>query len=266
MDTGAQYKAADCLSRLVKLPQDRQATVWILTTTDYVGPAFNTRSRTAEFNIKENLTPQAHAGTVTPDITTVKNTPDAIPKPLTEDRLHTLLQMQRTDPFCKHISKCLSNGKVPKHEADLFSRLKGYYINILQIQTRNSWPLSIQKLGITSAHGSTWQTWSSRSYLHILPHKTPILLGRHEQGHEEIHQLTVHYAAQGKIQGSALPFTNNRDTGATIWQNSHRLGNRMQNLHFRQQAYSHHHWSSHRMARSFPHTRQVSRHYSVYIH
>ena len=28
--------------------------------------------------------------------------------------------MQRTDPFCKCISMCLSNGKAPKHEADLF--------------------------------------------------------------------------------------------------------------------------------------------------
>ena len=34
--------------------------------------------------------------------------------------------MQRTDPFCKHISKCLSNGKAPKHEADLFLHVKGW--------------------------------------------------------------------------------------------------------------------------------------------
>ena len=40
-------KAADCLSRLVELPHDRQATVQMLTTTDYGGPAFNTRSRSA---------------------------------------------------------------------------------------------------------------------------------------------------------------------------------------------------------------------------
>ena len=32
--------------------------------------------------------------------------------------------MQRTDPFCKHISKHLSNRKAPKHEADLFLHIK----------------------------------------------------------------------------------------------------------------------------------------------
>ena len=33
--------------------------------------------------------------------------------------------MQRTDPFCKCISKCLSNRKAPKHKADLFLHVKG---------------------------------------------------------------------------------------------------------------------------------------------
>ena len=61
----------------------------MLTTTNYDGPAFNTRSRTAQCNITEHLTLQPKADTVTLDITTV--TPDAMPKPLTEDRLHVLL-------------------------------------------------------------------------------------------------------------------------------------------------------------------------------
>ena len=60
-----------------------------------------------------------------PDITTVTDTPDAMPKLLTEDSLHTLLEMQRMDPICKHISNCLSNRKAPKHEADLFLHVKG---------------------------------------------------------------------------------------------------------------------------------------------
>ena len=38
------------------------------------------------------------------------------PKPLTADRLETLLHMQRTDPFCRHISKHLFNSKAPQHE------------------------------------------------------------------------------------------------------------------------------------------------------
>ena len=96
----------------------------MLPTTDYDGPAFNSRSRNAQYNITD-LTPQPNTDIVTPDITRVKDTPGAKPKPLTEDRLHTLLQMQRMDPFCKCISKCLSNGKAQKCEAGIFLHIKG---------------------------------------------------------------------------------------------------------------------------------------------
>ena len=47
------------------------------------------------------------------------------PKSLTADRLQALLQMQKTDPFCKGISKCLSNRKAPQHETDLLIHVKG---------------------------------------------------------------------------------------------------------------------------------------------
>ena len=47
------------------------------------------------------------------------------PKSLSADKLDALLQIQKTGPFCKHISKCLSNGKALKHEADLFAHVKG---------------------------------------------------------------------------------------------------------------------------------------------
>ena len=119
-----------------------QATVQMFTASDYDGPAFNARSRTAQCIRVEHLTPQPNTDTVTPDITSVKDTLDAMPKPLTEDRQHSLLQMQRTDPFCKHISKHLSNRKPQNMRLISFSILKDYYINMLQIQTRNSWPLS----------------------------------------------------------------------------------------------------------------------------
>ena len=33
--------------------------------------------------------------------------------------------MQCTDPFCKHISKCLLNGKAPHHESNTFTHVKG---------------------------------------------------------------------------------------------------------------------------------------------
>ena len=47
------------------------------------------------------------------------------PKSLTADHLDTLLQMQRTDPFCKCISKRLLKGQAPHHEFDTFTHVKG---------------------------------------------------------------------------------------------------------------------------------------------
>ena len=84
---------------------------------------------------------------VTSDLITVEITLDITPQPLIADRHEALLQMQRADPFCKCISKQLSNGKAPQHEADLFTTLKDYYTNISWIQIRNFWPSSYAKLG-----------------------------------------------------------------------------------------------------------------------
>ena len=72
----------------------------MLTATNSDGPAFKTRSKTSQpFNT------QLNKETVMPDLTTIQSTPDATPKPLMDDRLQVLLQMQKMDPFCKCISK-----------------------------------------------------------------------------------------------------------------------------------------------------------------
>ena len=95
----------------------------MLTATNHDGPALHTRSRTTQCNITEDLTPKTD--TVTPDITYSTDTPDAMPKLLTEERLQALIQMQTTDPFCKCISKHLSNGKATKPKVDHFSADQG---------------------------------------------------------------------------------------------------------------------------------------------
>ena len=78
------------------IPQDRPATVNILSATNLDGPAFNTRSRTAQCTSSENTT--SHSDAVTPDAI---DTPSTTPQSLASDRLQALLQMQKTDPFCK---------------------------------------------------------------------------------------------------------------------------------------------------------------------
>ena len=91
----------------------------MLTVTQRDGPTFNTRSQTRQDSTSQHNTTQANT---TPEVS-----PDPIPTPKTfkADRLETLLQMQKTDPFCKHISKHLSNGKVPQHKTDLFTCIRG---------------------------------------------------------------------------------------------------------------------------------------------
>ena len=116
--SGAKNKAADCLSHLVELPPTTSAWINMPLVSNTDGPAFNTRSHT------QHLAPDTSTAqlSVTPD---VASPPGPTPKSLTADRLEALLQMQKTDPCCKWVSKCLSNGKAPKHEMDLFTHVRG---------------------------------------------------------------------------------------------------------------------------------------------
>ena len=117
--SGATNNSADCLSWLVELPTSTTTTVNMLTVTNTDEPAFNTSHHTQKNSSDTTSTPH-------PDVSP-KMSPEATstPKPPTVDRLEALLQMQRTDPFCKHISKCLLNGKAPQHETDIFTHIKG---------------------------------------------------------------------------------------------------------------------------------------------
>ena len=119
--SGGHNKAAVCLSFLVKLPQTTPAQINLLSVTNSDGPAFNTRSQTCQCLSTCTFASQ-------PDIMPeVSEVPDPTPKSLTADRLEALLKMQKTDPFCKRISECLSNYKAPQHETDLFTHVKGLF-------------------------------------------------------------------------------------------------------------------------------------------
>ena len=94
--SGACKKAVDYLSCLVELPQDRPATIHMLSATNLDGPAFNTRIRTAQHRSSEDTTSQTDYVEIN-----VTDTPSTMPKSLMVDRLQVLLQMQKTDLFCK---------------------------------------------------------------------------------------------------------------------------------------------------------------------
>ena len=91
----------------------------MLSVTNSDAPTFNTSSQTLQC-----LSPDTSASQ--PDITPeVSEVTGPTPKSLTADWLEVLLQVQKADPYCKRISKCLSNGKAPQHEMDLFTHVKG---------------------------------------------------------------------------------------------------------------------------------------------
>ena len=129
MDIRSMKKAADCLTRLVKLPNNTETTITMLTATNLDGP-FNTRNQMSQqCQTTRDTRPSTSSSIMKPpisDLTTVENTQDITPKPLTADQHEALLQMQRKDPFCKGISKRLSNDKALQYEADLFTHVKGF--------------------------------------------------------------------------------------------------------------------------------------------
>ena len=116
---GAKNKAAGCLSRLVEQLPTTPAPINRLTVIQLDGPTFHTRSQTRQDSVSNNSDTQTNT---TPNVAP-ETTP--MPKTLTTDRLDALLQMQKTNPFCKCISKHLSNGKAPQHEMVLFTHVKG---------------------------------------------------------------------------------------------------------------------------------------------
>ena len=116
--SGAKNKAADCLSQLVELPMTTPGTVNMLTVTHTDAPAPNTRGCTRKDSPDTTSTPH-------PDVSPkISQEATQTPKTLTADRLEALLQMKRTDPFCRCVSKCLLNGKAPQHETDVFTHVK----------------------------------------------------------------------------------------------------------------------------------------------
>ena len=139
-------KAADCLSRLVT---PTSTSVNMLTASSTDGPAFHTRSHTQNTS---STTSTPHPDT-TPQIS---QEPTATPKPLTAEHLQALLQMQRTDPFCKCISRRLLNGKAPHHEFDTFTHVKGLlYKHIMDAGREISHLGHSQILEIHCTHGSS---------------------------------------------------------------------------------------------------------------
>ena len=207
----AKNKAVDCLSRLVEWLSATPTMINMLTVTHTDGPAFNTRTQTEE-------DPTASNSTVPPDIT-----PDISPvtsptsKTLTADRLEALLQMQKTDPFCKCISKWLFNGKAPQHETDIFTHIRGLlYKHImdsgqkfLTLVIPKSWKYTV----LVEAHDKLGHQGNTHTYC---------LIKRQyywKDMNKDIWKYIckLHALLQREGQDSELPSSNDENPQQTIW-------------------------------------------------
>ena len=156
--SGAKYKAADCLSRLVT---PTTTSITMLTASFIDRPAFNTRSHTQSTSNSTSALPTDAVPHLCQDATPT-------PKSLTADCLDALLQMQRTDPFCKCISKRLLNGKAPHHEFDTFTYVKGLLYKhvtdagkkFLALVIPKSWKFTI----LVEAHDKLGNQGNSHTY------------------------------------------------------------------------------------------------------
>ena len=126
--SGAHNKAADYLSCIVGLPH------YIPVSIDNMLSVYTHRwmslpkmqYQTVKFTNAYPSDTSTSQPEITPEVSKFQQDPNS-PKSLTArtGSLQALLQMQKTDPFCKRISKHLFNGKGPQHETDLFTHLRG---------------------------------------------------------------------------------------------------------------------------------------------
>ena len=115
--SGAHKKVADCLSWLVDAkdtPAILTALINMLVTSTPDGSATHAHSKTCNTanTTSADLMPTSCYDRVN------------MPPPLTEDQKDTLRLMQRTDLFCKCISKRLLSGKAPSHKVNTFTHIK----------------------------------------------------------------------------------------------------------------------------------------------
>ena len=112
--SGARNKAADCLSRLVELPEKHQKNqTGTKPMVINMVRAITTRSRSRQPEIDEETKKLQPKETNSNNDTTRNDSPD-------NSRDTSIQEMQSTDPFCRCIMKRLLNKTAPEHELKTF--------------------------------------------------------------------------------------------------------------------------------------------------
>ena len=161
----------------------------------------------AQQSSSEDFTPQTDV--VAPDITGTQNT---TPNSLSAERLEALLKMEKTDQFCKFISKQLSNEKAPKHKADLCIHVKGLlykhvtdsYQKFLALVIPKAWKYTV----LVEAHDKLGHQGSTQTF--CLIKWQYYWKGINKDMRKCITQCALCCREKAKVQAYPLQMTNSR--------------------------------------------------------
>ena len=138
------------------------------------------------------------------------------PKSLTAHRLQAPLQMQKTDPFCKRISKRLSNGKAPQHETDLFTHVRGLLYKHITFSGQKFlalvMPKSWQYTVLVEAHDKLGHQGNTHTYC-LIKHQY-YWKGINKDIRKYIENCTLCY--REKSQSPGLPTSDDGDSRQSI--------------------------------------------------
>ena len=231
------------------MPQNKATTIIMLSATDSDKPAFNTRGRIVQHCSSND--PSLQTDATAPVITETGN---ITPKSLSADRMEAQLQMQKTNPFCKCISKWLSNGKAPKHETDLFIHVKQLlykhvtdsHQKFLALMIPKAWKYTI----LVEAHDKLEHQGSTQTY--CLIKWQHYWKGMNKDIRKYIAQHALCCIEKAKVQAYPLQMTEILE--CPFDKIAIDLVTECETSKFRQQAHSYHNRSPHRMTRSISNT------------
>ena len=154
----AWYKAADCLSWLVEVPNSLAATSILINMALASAPDRPATCTCGKTKTLMDTMPPADILSPSQQDTAKGN----IPPPLLGDQKEILLQMQKTDLFCKHISKWLLNGKAPHHKAGTFTHINSL-LHKHAIDTTQKFMVSSWDHGISQYSSKYMINWATKT-------------------------------------------------------------------------------------------------------
>ena len=120
--------------------------------------------------------------------------------------------MQKTNPFCKRISKHLSNGKGPQYERDLFTHIRGLLYkhitdsdqSFLALVIPKSWKYTI----LVEAHDKLGHQGNTHTYC-LIKHQY-YRKGMNKDFQKYIANCTLCHREKAKVQNYPLQMTDSQ--------------------------------------------------------